>query len=190
MMFLRLEMHGIQNYLRKYGSFHSSGVWLNFKLTLGIIGIALIACNIPAFIDSLAPIFRMWRIPIIYFLLPDMFSDIAIVYGLFLLTMTVGLALYIIGRKEFSNRLKGSKVASRLLMFFGLILALTSLAYLGVAASFLLSALGGSWGSPLTSKDLAFCLQILVWCGLGFISSVLWLVDGAKMGEDKVLPLK
>ena len=160
---------------------------MNFKLMMSLIGIVLIAYNILAFIDDLAPIFRMWRIPIIYYYFLVSNVDIAIMYSLFLLTIIPGLALYIIGRKEFSNRVRGSKIASGLLIFLGLILAFVSLAFLGVYISSFLIDIAKSGA---TQREIAVCLLIFVWGGLGFISSVLWLVDGAKVGEDKVLPLK
>jgi len=179
MMFLRLEMHGIQNYLRKYGSFHNSGVWLNFKLTLGIIGIALIACNIPL-LSPIQLFYFIFRIPI--------FEDVMTWYSLFLLTISAGLGLYIIGRKEFSNRAKGSKIASALLMIFGLILIVDSLAVLSLVAAFSQS----DWGPPplRTPRDWLAHSLLLAWGGLTFLSGVLWLVDGAKMGGDEVPSLK
>jgi len=150
---------------------------LNFKFILGVIGTVLIACNILFFVH--------WVIPLrfIVFWALDVFQDIAILYGLFLSTIIAGFALYIIGRKEFSNRVKGNKIAFGLLMFLGFILAATSFTFLSMGTSIASS----DWGALRSSKDWATFLLLSVWSGLGVISGILWLIDGANLVEDKVL---
>jgi len=96
--------------------------------------------------------------------------------GLFLLNMVVGLVLYIIGRKD----LLVFGISS-ILTFFGLTLTTTSLLFLSLVAI-------DTGSKPL--RELAIYLTVLAWSGLGFLSGVLWLVDGAKTGEDELLPSK
>ena len=155
---------------------------MNFKLILGKIGIVLIAWNI-LFIIPLP-------MPLIFGALSSglfrVFQDVAIVYGLFLLTITAGLVLYIVGRKEFSNHVKDIEIVPRLLTLCGLILMGASLWFL----FFVISFLGSEWADPRTARDWMIYSLLLAWGGLGFISGVLWLIDGSKMGEGKVLPLK
>jgi len=138
------------------------------------IGIILIA-----FTEWVAPSFGVF----------DTFPDIAIQYSLFILTITVGLVLYVSDRKEFSDRTKGNRVAFVLLTVLGLILTLTSL-WLLVGGISLLFDIGGNWGPPLTLRGLTVYLLFLSWSGLALISGILWSVDGVKMWEGKTLPLK
>ena len=164
---------------------------LNFRLILGTIGFILIACNVP-FLYILTPIFSLilsliFRIPV--------YQDVMTGYSLFVLNMAVGLMLYIIGRKEFSNRWRAIKISvfkdflefrlSLLLTLFGLILIMDSLAVLCLAAA--VTSYNG-WGPPplrTTREGIVFSL-LLAWGGLTFLSGALWLVDGAKMAEDMV----
>jgi len=157
---------------------------LNFKLIVGIIGIALIACNALFFIPLPLPI----PIPISLVVITS-FQDAVIAYSTFLLTITIGFMLYVVGRKEFSKLVKGCRIASGLLMFFGLILTVGALMFLGVAASSLGYDIRESQLRRI-SVDLSTYSLIFLWCGFGFVSGVLWLVDGAKMREVKVLPWK
>jgi len=159
---------------------------LKFKLILGKIGVVLIAFNL-LLLTPLPPItFFVLVIGRFYYA----FQDALIVYGIFLSTLTAGLVLYVIGRKEFSNYVKESEIASGLLTFFGFILIAGSLFSFFLA--FAITSITGSSGvrPPMTLKDIAVSLLIVIWCGLQFVSGLLWLIDGGKMREDKTLPLK
>jgi len=141
---------------------------LNFKLIIGTIGIVLVACNILLFLPWMPFLSYFHRIPL--------FGGIMMWDGLFLLNMVVGLVLYIIGRKD----LLVFGISS-ILTFFGLTLTTTSLLFLSLVAI--------DTGSK-SLRELAIYLTVLAWSGLGFLSGVLWLVDGAKTGEDELLPSK
>lgn len=159
--------------------------FLNFKLILAKIGIVLIACNIPFFIPIPPFPFIQWVLHACMHVFHG-FPCVAIVYSLFPLTLAAGFVLYITGRKEFSDHVKGSETASWLLMFFGLILMAASLAFLLRMSSFLSS----EWARPETSIGWAPYVSLFAWSGFGSISGVLWLVDGFKMGEDRAIPLR
>ena len=141
---------------------------MNFKLIIGTIGIVLVACNILLFLPWMPFLSYFHRIPL--------FGGIMMWDGLFLLNMVVGLVLYIIGRKD----LLVFGISS-ILTFFGLTLTTTSLLFLSLVAI-------DTGSKPL--RELAIYLTVLAWSGLGFLSGVLWLVDGAKTGEDELLPSK
>ena len=162
---------------------------LKFKLILSKIGVVLIAFNvillIPLFPFPLSSF--VWVIGGFYYA-----SEHAlIVYSIFLSTATIGLILYVIGRKEFSDYLKESEIVSGLLTFLGFIVIAGSM-FSFLEANFFTRTYVGSSGvrPPVTWKDVAAWLCIVIWCGLEFISGLLLLIDGGRMGEDKVLHLK
>jgi len=154
----------------------SYGRVLKFKFILNRIGIILIACNVPFFIPlPLGSIF--WALYV--------FQHTIRLYTL-LLTITAGLVLYIIGRKEFSNYVKDIKFVSGLLTFSGFIIMCLSAWFLSQA--FML--MGSEWAGPRTSRELAIYLLSSAWGGLGFVSGLLWLIDGGKTREDRTVALK
>ena len=158
---------------------------MNFKLLLGIIGIALIAYDVLAMLPLPVPsmLNAIWML--------GGSQDTVIMSSIFLLTLPTGLMLYIIGRKEISSQNTWvigvfQIKPSGLLMFFGLILTALSLWVLGWLGAFMQSDFAG----PRTSRDWTIYLLLSAWSGLGVMSGVLCLIDGARMGEDKALPLK
>ena len=105
-----------------------------------------------------------------------------------LITITVALLLYTIGRKEFLNDVKDSKIASILITIVGFALIGGSTWFLVFCASFSTDYYGRSL--LRTTSDWMTYLISLGWGGFGFISGLLWLVDGGKIGESEALPLK
>ena len=157
------------------------GFLLNFKLIIGSIGIILIAFNILLLLPFPLPL--IFIIPWVFL---QIFQDAMLGYGVFQLSTTVGLVMYIIGRKEFLNHLKRGKIASILLTISGVIFVGESLWFL----FFNIMLLQTSFGAPRTIRDWIIYLILFSWSGFVFMSGVLWLIDGIKKGEIKALPLK
>jgi len=151
---------------------------LNFKLITGTIGIALIAYSMLGMLPLPVP----WMLNAYWVFRWGSQSAMVMCSVSFLLIPT-GLMLYIVGRKEFSNQMKDARIlvwedilefrVSSIITFFGLVLTASSLSFLGWVVHF----------SPRTSGDWTLFLVLLAWSGLAFMSGVLWLVDGSKMGE-------
>jgi len=111
-----------------------------------------------------------------------------VIYGPTLALTITGLALYINGRREFLNHVKGSKITSVSLVILSLIL-MAAFSFLGWMSL-------GSWAYyskkvpeyPLTLGESAEYALFFVWCGLVLVLGVLWLVDG--IGTFSVRSLK
>lgn len=139
------------------------------------IGIILIAFNIPVFVDLIGIITRKWTLFIVYFIWGN--STIA---GAFSVLTIVGLAFYIIGRKNFLKRAKSSEFISVLLVMSSLILIAGGiLEGSGIIDSFIFYKAH----IPLqTIGDFIHAIELFLpyfaWSVLAFISGILWLVDG------------
>jgi len=150
---------------------------------LSKIGVVLTAFNLILFIPIPLPFFVVVIGSFHY-----AFQQALIVPSAFLLTIPTGLILYMIGRKEFSDYMKDRQI-------FGLVSFLGFILIGGSLVSFLFyimaTEMTGSSGvrPPVTLRDVAVRLLAFIWFGLGFISGLLLLIDGGKMGEAKA-PLK
>ena len=157
------------------------------KFRCAEIGITLVACNVPAFVDLIALSFNMWN----FYITWQIWANPMIACGLFVLTI-VGLALYIMERKEFVNRAKGNKFVSVMLLIISLTLIVGSgLQSMFTVVSFRAYTERTSGWYPLTLEEAAIYIMYFVWSGLAFISGVLWLVDGVTISsKTDLLPLK
>jgi len=138
------------------------------------IGIMLGACNVPALVDLVALSLNMWNFYIVW----QIWAYPVIAGGLFVLTIA-GLALYVVWRKDFLNRVKGNKFASVVLLIISLILIVGGgLQSMFTVVSYRAYTTRTSGWHPLTLEEAAIYIMYFVWSGLAFISGILWLVDG------------
>ena len=150
------------------------------------IGIMLVACNIPPFVDLVALFLNIWNFYIVW----QIWANPIIAVGFCVLTIS-GLVLYVIWRKEFLGRVKGSKFASVVLLTISLILIVGGIlqSIFTVLSVNYYTARTSGW-HPLTLEEMTIYTLYFVWSGVAFTSGVLWLFDRVRIGEDKALLLE
>ena len=148
---------------------------LNFKRMMGLIGITLIACNILALVDLTGAVIGL-SYGLVFRII--FFSNQLFVYELLCASTIVGLVLYILGRKGFWGCVKGNKAALVLLKILSLVLMLLSFYYGGLTNAARQYYDTKVQGYPLTLEESVFYLMVIIWCLLGFISGLVWFIDG------------
>lgn len=131
------------------------------------IGIALIATyTVPASVYWIGVFLRLWYGNSFF----AIFANRAIMLVLCILTFA-GLMMYVLGRKEFLNRVKSKKIVSQPLMILSLIVVMEGV-FFGC-----LTGLGPE-GYILTWKDLTDFSLYTAWYLLRIISGLMFLIDG------------
>jgi len=175
------RLHGKGNYLRIVALNLICGSALNLRR--GEIGIILFLCSTLSWLILIEVMGRLaYQLYIWSSLRP------IVIYGPTLALTITGLALYINGRREFLNHVKGSKITSVSLVILSLIL-MAAFSFLGWMSL-------GSWAYyskkvpqyPLTLGESAEYALSFVWCGLVFILGVIWLIDGIIISSKVDLP--
>ena len=110
--------------------------------------------------------------------------------GPYVASAIAGFALYISGRKEFLNHVKGDKITSVSLMILSMVQIITS-----VFLNLLICALFNYYntkipGHPLTGGKLVGYLLPFGWSVLWLILGLLWLADGTKLVKIPKIPAR